>query len=68
MTDSSDRQIGDRDRSVPWYNEHLEKLSDGTRELLENYSGIPKDQVLPHIYKVVCQHFLEVHSLVGRLT
>jgi len=60
MTDKPDRQIGDRDRSVPWYNERLEELNDGTRELLESYSGIPKDQVMPHIYKVVCHHFSKV--------
>jgi len=29
-------------------------ISDETKELLENYSKIPADEVLPHLRKTVC--------------
>lgn len=53
MSDHPDSQVSHRDKNVPWYNEYLEDLNPGTRELLESYSEIPQDQILPHIYKVV---------------
>ncbi|KAL2353590.1 hypothetical protein BJ546DRAFT_1113332 [Cryomyces antarcticus] len=43
-----------RDISVSWYSKELENLSDPTRKLLQTYSGIAPDQVIPHIYKVPC--------------
>ncbi|TKA70679.1 hypothetical protein B0A49_04383 [Cryomyces minteri] len=41
-----------RDTDVPWYSKELENLSDPTRKLLQTYSGIAPDQIIPHIYKV----------------
>lgn len=46
--------VGSRDKNVRWYKPTLETLSLATRNLLEAYSKIPEDQVIPHIYEVVC--------------
>ncbi|KAK8214704.1 hypothetical protein M8818_002284 [Zalaria obscura] len=48
-----DFQVGTRDKSVPWYTSSVKDVSEGTRELLEKYSHIPRDQIIPHILKVV---------------
>lgn len=53
MADHSDPAVNARDTNVPWYTETLDNLSDATRELLETYSKIPADDVVPHIYRVV---------------
>lgn len=45
-------EVGTRDKDVPWYSEEL-KLGDQARELLENYSRIPADEVETHVRKIV---------------
>jgi hypothetical protein len=46
--------VGTKDKNVRWYTAELsdEKVHASTRELLENYSKIPSDQVVPHILKI----------------
>ena len=44
-------------------------LSDSTRQVLETYSNISPDQVLPHVYAIVRRiyHFLyNLHTLTDR--
>jgi len=36
-----------------WYNPKLDNLSDGTRQVLEMYSKITSDQVIPHLFAIV---------------
>lgn len=36
-----------------WYTEKLESVDEATRTVLEKYSGIPPDGVIPHILKIV---------------
>lgn len=36
-----------------WFTEHVESIPEAGRRLLEGYSGIPPDQVLPHVIAVV---------------
>jgi hypothetical protein len=36
-----------------WYNTELEEVPQDMQKLLENYSEIPPDEVLPHIIEVV---------------
>lgn len=64
MSDHKDQQVGDRDKSVRWYTNTLEDVSSGTQELLENYSKIPKDQIIPHCLKVVSIDLLSHHDLL----
>lgn len=52
-------KIANRDNDVPWYNPNLgRKLGDSARELLENYSKIPAEEVEEHVYKIVS--FVEI--------
>lgn len=51
--DHPDHQVGTRDKEVKWYKKDIGTLSQGTRELLENYSKIPSEQVVPHCLKTV---------------
>lgn len=53
MSDHPDHQVGNRDKSVGWYLPDAPDLSDSTRDVLENYSHIESDQVIPHVLKVV---------------
>ena len=46
-------QIKARDKDVQWYQTDLETVSPQARELLEKYSHIPPDKVIPHILKIV---------------
>ena len=42
-----------QDKNVQWYKPDLETVSPQARELLENYSHIPPDEVIPHILRIV---------------
>lgn len=43
-----------RSTKLPWYHDDFEyKLKPTFRKLLEEWSGIPPDDVVPHIYQVV---------------
>lgn len=43
-----------RSTKLPWYCHDFEhKLKPPFRKLLEEWSGIPPDDVVPHIYRVV---------------
>jgi SAM-dependent methyltransferase len=53
---------GTRDKTVGWYQPTLESISDAQRDLLENYSHIPPDKVIPHILEVVRHHYLPFNS------
>jgi len=51
------------DNKAQWYSEKLDSLDDSTRTLLEKYSGIKPDRVIPHILELVClpYHHCEYH-------
>jgi len=36
-----------------WYDEKLESIDDATRVVLEKYSGVPSERVIPHILEMV---------------
>jgi len=55
----------DRDKDVGWYDKGEPNISQATRTLLEKYSKIPPDQVIPHLMKTVCR--LDMYVLVGDL-
>lgn len=40
-------------QSSGWYTEALESVNPETREILEKYSGIAPDEVIPHCKRVV---------------
>ncbi len=47
-------KVNAREKNVPWYNPNLENnLGPSARELLENYSKIPPDEVEDHVSKIV---------------
>ena len=50
---ATDEEIGSRSKDVGWYDNEIEELNARARELFEKYSGIPPEQVLPHIYEIV---------------
>ncbi|KAF6235302.1 hypothetical protein HO173_006497 [Letharia columbiana] len=39
-------------KAVPWYHTSLAEIDPVTRDLLENYSKIPSDQVKPHVFAI----------------
>lgn len=46
-------RMGSRDKRVGWYAPTLDNVSAVQRDLLEKYSSIPPDRVIPHILEVV---------------
>lgn len=41
------------DKDVPWWKENIDhKVTSEAREMLEEYSGIPSDEVVQHVYKI----------------
>jgi len=49
----AEKRIGNRDKTVPWYNPDLgSKLTPSARQLFETYSKIPSDSVEDHVYKI----------------
>lgn len=49
---ANDARVGTRDKSVAWYSSTL-LLTDGARQLLDNYSKIPSEEVVDHVLKIV---------------
>ncbi|KAJ9638842.1 hypothetical protein H2201_004632 [Coniosporium apollinis] len=46
------KEVGTRDKDIPWYIKELENVSEQAQKLLEEYSGIAPDRVVPHILEV----------------
>ncbi|KIN08783.1 hypothetical protein OIDMADRAFT_153369 [Oidiodendron maius Zn] len=44
--------MGSRDKRVGWYTATLDNVSDVQRDLLEHYSKIPAERVIPHILEI----------------
>ena len=40
-------------KDVPWYHKEIEEFRPAGRELLENYSHIPPDQIESHVFELV---------------
>ncbi|MCJ1316979.1 hypothetical protein MMC15_002300 [Xylographa vitiligo] len=38
--------------SLPWYSPTLDSIGPAARELLEKYSGIPPEEVIPHVMEI----------------
>lgn len=51
---SEEVQSSARDKNVPWYTADFTDLQPSARALLEQYSKIPPEQVVPHILDIVC--------------
>lgn len=45
--------VKSREKDVHYYTADLETVNEPARRLLEKYSGIPPDQVVPHILEIV---------------
>jgi len=43
---------GTRDKSAGWYQPTLDSITEAQRDLLENYSHIPPEKVIPHILEI----------------
>lgn len=52
-TKEEDLRMGSRDKRVGWYTATLDNVSDVQRDLLESYSKIPAERVIPHILEIV---------------
>ncbi|MCJ1391923.1 hypothetical protein MMC18_004790 [Xylographa bjoerkii] len=50
--ESTAYRVGDRNKDVPWYSEELEGVGPAAREVLEKYSKIPPEQVVPHVLEI----------------
>lgn len=48
-------QIKAHGKDAHWYKVDIGDFGEQARRLLESYSRIPLDEVLPHIAEVVCQ-------------
>lgn len=60
MAHTHERQIyrdvgGSNDKDVPWFTKDVDdsNIGEAARELLETYSGIPAEEVLPHVLAIV---------------
>lgn len=53
MSEIPATQIGTKDRSVGWYDPPLDTVDEAIQALLQEYSGIPADEVIPRIIAVV---------------
>lgn len=51
-------RMGSRDKRVGWYTPTLDNVPDAQRDLLERYSKIPPDRVIPRILEVVSVRLL----------
>lgn len=51
-----DPKITARSKDVPWYHETPPFLSESARDVLENYTGLAKDELIPHVQKVASTH------------
>ena len=47
--------------SYQWYSTEQPNLRQETRQLLESYSKIPPDEILPHVNAIVCLEGLTCH-------
>lgn len=47
------QSVGTSSKEVGWYHPNLTGVPEETRQLLEEYSHIPGDQVIPHILRYV---------------
>jgi hypothetical protein len=62
-------RMGSRDKRVGWYTPTLENVSDVQRDLLETYSNVQPDRVIPHILEVVrAPHRVDLISVDHPLT
>lgn len=54
-TTQTDNQVrADRlSKDVPWYHKEIEAFRPAGRELLENYSHIPPNDIEPHVFEIV---------------
>ncbi|KAJ6572226.1 hypothetical protein B0H19DRAFT_1256125 [Mycena capillaripes] len=46
------KSLTDSENKVGWYEENITEISPEGRMLLEEYSGIPLDEILPHVLRV----------------
>lgn len=51
--DSPELEIGSRDKSVGWYTPTLDSITDEQQDLLENYSKIAPERVVPQLSEIV---------------
>lgn len=56
------KQYIDNPEILPWYKKDLGEIKPHTRELFENYSHIPSEEVESHIRKIVSAHQISVCS------
>ena len=63
MESPTQRQIGSKDRSVGWYDPKITTLDEPIRTLLQEYSKIPPDEVIPRIVAVVIPSILPSLSI-----
>lgn len=45
--------VGSKNKNVGWFAKAIPELQSAARDLLENYSGIPKDKVIEHVLDIV---------------
>ena len=43
-----------RQAAQAWFDEKADEIPDDSRQLLEKYSGIPPEEVMPHVQRIVC--------------
>ena len=47
------KQVDPQIKELAWYKEDVTAISEPARHLLETYSGIPADEVVPHVLAIV---------------
>lgn len=57
-TPDVNREVKARGKDVHWYRTDLETINEPARLLLEKYSRIPSDEVIPHVLKMVSHNLL----------
>lgn len=65
-TVATTEELQARSRDVVWYVKELSDIPEAAREVLENYSNIPTEQVHDHVYQVV--RFFKPSHLSGSVS
>ena len=50
---NDEAEVDQYSKDVPWYHKGLEDLSPACRELFENYSHIPPEEINSHVFEMV---------------
>lgn len=52
-----------KEEKPAWFVEELKEIDDSSRDLFENYSKIPSNEVIPHVQEMACHLYPTIQIL-----